>query len=308
VQTLDACIIGGGPAGLTAAIFLARFRRRAVVLDAGDSRASWIPRSHNHPAFPAGINGGDLLARMRTQLAGYDLPIVAKPAEALRQEGSGFRVETAGGAYVARTLVIATGVRDRLPPVADAVAHVREGLLRLCPICDAFEMIDRPLALLGWGAHAAGEALFLRGYAPEITVFTLGRPLGVKQREAGLLAAAGVEVVEAAVEAMAFGPSGVTVRAGGRPRDFDAVYSGLGMEPRSGLAAALGLERAADGRLVTGEHQRCSLPGVYAAGDVATGLNQIAVAMAQAELAATDIHNRLRAEEGRTLLAGAAGS
>lgn len=302
MRTLDCCIIGGGPAGLTAAIFLARFRRRAVVLDSGDSRAASIPHSHNHPAFPSGINGEELLARMRAQLADYDVPVVEARAEAVRREGDGrFRVETPGGDYRAPTVIIASGVRDHLPPVPDAAAHVRAGLIRLCPICDAYEMIDRRLAVIGWGAHAAGEALFLRGYTPQVTVFTLGRPLGISPRERRLLAEATIAVDEAPVEAVAVAEAGVSLMTGGAAQVFDAVYAGLGATPRSDLAAALDVERSEDGRLVTDARQRCA-PGVYAAGDVVTGLNQIAVAMAQAELAAVDIHNRLRSEERRSLL------
>jgi thioredoxin reductase (NADPH) len=78
---------------MTAAIFLARFRRRLRLLDAGDSRAAWIPRSHNHPAFPDGISGGELLDRMRAQMAGFGVERIAERATRLDREGAGFRVE-----------------------------------------------------------------------------------------------------------------------------------------------------------------------------------------------------------------------
>lgn len=306
--TVDCCIVGGGPAGLTAAIFLARFRRTAILLDGGESRASWIPRSHNHPAFPGGINGEDLLDRMRRQLAGFgQAPVAAKALSAQRHagpDGARFTVETAAGSVAARHLILATGVRDNLPPLPDAIAHIREGVLRQCPICDAYEVIDKRIAVFGTGACAAGEALFLRGYTRDVTLITLGAPLGLPEGDAQRLAEAGVTVLTDPVRALAADARrGVRVAlAEGRELAFDAAYAGLGVTPRTGLAADLGVDLTEDGRIATDAQQRCSVPGAYAAGDAVTGLNQIAVAMAQAEIAATAIHNARRAEEGLTLL------
>lgn len=307
---VDCCIIGGGPAGLTAAIFLARFRRSAVLLDGGESRASWIPRSHNHPAFPGGINGEDLLQRMRRQLAEFgEAPRPAR-AESARATDAGFAVETDAGQVLARSLILATGVRDNLPPLADAIAHVREGVIRQCPICDAYEVIDRRIAVIGTGRCAAGEALFLRGYTPDVTLVTLGEPLGLPEGDAARLAAAGIAVLTDPVHALAADPKdGVRVLLGnGQELRFDAAYAGLGVTPRTRIAAGLGVELTGDGRIVTDAQQRTSRPGVFAAGDAVTGLNQIAVAMAQAEIAATEIHNARRAEEGLTLMEDEAGA
>src|SRR5687768_8271186 len=111
----DCCIIGAGPAGMTAAIFLARFRRSVVVLDDGASRAALIPRSHNHPAFPGGIQGEELLRRMRCQLRDLAVPIEAGTTRSIaRAEGGGIRVG-ASRVWTARYVLLATGVRDRLP-------------------------------------------------------------------------------------------------------------------------------------------------------------------------------------------------
>lgn len=305
--TADCCIIGGGPAGLTAAIFLARFRRRAVIVDSGESRAAWIPRTHNHPAFPGGINGEALLARMRRQLAGYGMtPMAQRVTKATRRTGGDFLIETDAGAILAPHLIIATGVRDRLAPVADAVAHVREGVIRQCPICDAYEVIDRPVAVIGAGACAAGEALFLRSYTAEITLVTMGQPPDICPANLDRLRAAGIAINTAPLhEMIADRRAGVQLSFADKtpPAAFDAVYSGLGVVARTSLAAGLGVALEADGRITTDARQRTSQPGIHAAGDVVTGLNQIAVAMAQAEIAATDIHNTLRRAEGLTLVA-----
>ncbi|WP_210528974.1 NAD(P)/FAD-dependent oxidoreductase [Rubellimicrobium arenae] len=302
-QDLDCCIIGGGPAGLTAGIFLARFRRRFVVMDGGDSRASWIPRSHNHPAFPGGINGEDLLARMRRQLEEFGGLRRDGTVSAVEREADGrFRVTTSAGDLRARHLILATGVQDRLPPVEDAVGHVRQGTIRQCPICDGYEVTGRRIAVLGALPCAAGEALFLRTYTSDITLVTLGMPLDVDGAARSQLEAAGVRLIETPVRRLLCEGGDVEIHLeDGTTLAFEAAYSGLGIEPRTDLAASLGVDLTEDRRIVTGAHQRTSAPGVYAAGDAVTGLNQIAVAMAQAEVAAVDIHNALRRAEGLCL-------
>lgn len=303
-RIVDCCIIGGGPAGLTAAIFLARFRRTAVVFDAGDSRASWIPRSHNHPAFPDGINGEDLLARLRTQLARYGGTIARGAVTAVTRDADGtLRVGTARRTARAGSVIFATGVRDRLPPVARPVAQVRRGTVRLCPVCDAYEVIDKRIAVIGSDANAAGEALFLRSYTADVRLVTLGEPMALSDAQRQRVGEAGIPVLEDSIRSIKVTESGDAVIhfASGLRERYDAIYSGLGSDAHTDLAVRLGVRLSADGCIATEEDQRCSEPGVYAIGDVVTGLNQIAVAMAQGEVAATAIHNALRQREGLSL-------
>ena len=161
---LDCLIVGGGPAGLTAAIYLARFRRRAVLVDAGSSRAAWIPISHNHPGFPDGIAGEELLARMRAQAGRYGASILAGEIGRLERRADGFTATMADGSRLrARHVLLATGGEDQPPPMdlptlGEAVGR---GLLRYCPICDAYEARDRRIALVG-----ARKCRGARGAAP----------------------------------------------------------------------------------------------------------------------------------------------
>jgi thioredoxin reductase (NADPH) len=300
---MDCCVIGGGPAGLTAAIFLARFRRSVVLVDGGQSRAAWIPRSHNHPAFPGGINGEDLLNRMRKQLAEFAATHISDTVTAVHRRPDGrLQVATGDAMFMTRYVILATGTRDRLPPVADAVVHVRQGLIRLCPICDAYELIDRRIAVIGYGASGAGEALFLASYSSDVSLVTLGEPLGLAPDDETRIRAARLAVVTAPVRRIVAADARVRVDfESGERMVFDAVYAGLGNDPRTDLARELGVELSDDGRILTDTKQRTSVAQVYAAGDVVTGLNQIAVAMGQGEIAATDIHNAIRRDENLCL-------
>ncbi len=301
----DCLVVGGGPAGMTAGLFLARFRRRVAVLDGGESRASSIPRTHNHPAFPGGINGEALLSRMRAQLAEYGATLMLGAVVEVAREPGGFALRQGERSLKTRYLVLATGVRDRLPPVADAEAHVRNGTLRQCPICDAYEVIDKRLAVIGALKCSAGEAIFLTTYTHDVTLVTLGEKPEWGAEDAARLEAAGVRVEErpAAGIRVEEGRGARLDFTGGDGLGFDALYSGLGIEPRTGLARALGVRLTEDARIITDARQRTSIEGCFAAGDAVTGLNQIAVAMAQGEIAAVNIHNSLREAEGRCLTA-----
>ena len=285
---------------MTAAIYLARFRRRVVLIDGGESRASLIPRSHNHPGYPDGIHGNDLLDRMRRQMDRFEVSVLrGKATGAARMPDSSFRITAEGQAILADHIILATGSRDRLPPLEDALAHICQGLLRQCPICDAYELSGQPVAVIGAGECAAGEALFLRHYTPDIAMLTLGDSLDVPSPLLAKLEKAGVRIIPDKATDWKFAEDGVSVTLAQGPVRFRAVYAGLGIVPQNGLAKDLGLELAEDGRINTDAHQETSVPKVFAAGDVVTGLNQIAVAMAQGEVAATRIHNMLRLQEDR---------
>jgi thioredoxin reductase (NADPH) len=174
---MDCLVIGGGSAGLTAAIYLARFRRRFLVLDAGASRTAWIPVSHNHAGYPEGIAGTELLARMRAQAERYGAKIVQAEVERLEQRaGGGFAAVMADGSrHEAERVLLATGTEDMPPPLdlPEREAAVQRGLLRYCPICDAYEVTGRRIALAGTRRCRVQEALLLRGYTADLTLLTL---------------------------------------------------------------------------------------------------------------------------------------
>lgn len=288
-ELTDALIIGGGPAGLMAAVYLARFRRRVIVLDSGKSRAALIPRTHNAPAFPDGIEGEALLERLRLQATEYGADLIGATAERVcRRDEGGFVVETEDARFETRTLLLATGVVNVEPPLENHDGAVRAGLLRYCPICDAHEVKDKRIAVVGNSARSASELDFLRTYSPHVSL------VAANAEASRVLEAAGCELrgVAAGIEA-SNGNVSIALESGGVER-FDTMYSCLGVRPQSALAEQLGMQLAQEKTIEVDKQQRTSIVGAYAAGDVVHALDQIAVAFGHAAIAATAMHNLLR--------------
>jgi thioredoxin reductase (NADPH) len=304
---LDALVIGGGPAGLTAAIYLGRFRRRFLVADGGESRLGLIPITHNHAGFPGGIEGRALLARMKVQAEEYGAVVLAQTVSSLRRDGEIFVAVAGDQTLRARYVILATGVEDR-PATPDFARAIQKALIRICPICDAYEVIDQHIAVIGVGAHGAREALFLRDYSRRVTLLNAGPRADLDDGILRELATAGIELIEAEARAVFRDGDGqvMLVLSDDRRLGFGAVYSALGTMPRTQLAASLDIRTNETGCIVVDDHQRTSVDGLYAAGDLVRGLNQINVAEAEAAIAATDIHNRLKsAQQGRAPSASA---
>lgn len=287
-ETAEIVIVGGGPAGLLAAVYLARFRRRVVVLDAGQSRAALIPRTHNAPAFPDGIEGEALLERLHKQAARYGAAFVRAKAHAVGRERRSFRIETEGAAFAAEAVLFATGVANIEPEIEDHDAAVRAGFVRYCPICDGHEATGKRIAVLAASARAAEERVFLRTYSDRVDL--------VARDAAAAEALAGTGETAPVARAIVCGSNGVEVTcADGAAHRYDTLYACLGVAPRTELAQQLGVALAAEATIEVDKHQRTNVPGVFAAGDVVHALDQIAVAFGHAAIAATTIHNELRA-------------
>lgn len=296
---LDCLIIGGGPAGLTAAIYLARFRRDVRVIDAGGSRAALIPTSHNYPGFPDGISGRELLVRLREQSRRYGALLTTGNVGDLTCLESGyFLAKTDAETIEARTILLATGSMDVEPALPNINDAIRTGLVRHCPICDGYEVIDRDVAVIGRGTKGLNEARFLRHYTHKVTLFTLGAPHEISEPDRAALERCGISIVDEALSEVSTQDGaivGLQTRSGAMYR-FDTLYSALGCRVRSDLARAVGAACDNVGQIVVDDKLRTTVPGVYAAGDVANDLNQIAVGTGHAAIAATQIHNLLRAD------------
>jgi thioredoxin reductase (NADPH) len=290
---LDCLIVGGGPAGLTAAIYLARYRRATRLVDCRESRAALIPESHNYPGF-RGIGGPELLRRLRDQALRHGAVLEEGRVTALERSANGdFLARCGNNEFRAKCIVLATGLVDERPPIDGFGDSVYAGAVRFCPICDGYEAMDRRIGVLGEVAAAGKKALFLRTYSRDVVVFSTDDECAVPPDTFDALREAGVEVVgrPARVERMDDRVS--VIGHDGTHHDLDVLYPALGCTVRSELATALGARCNDIGNVRVDEHQQTSVDGLYGAGDVVTDLHQLSVAVGHAAIAATAIHNRL---------------
>jgi thioredoxin reductase (NADPH) len=282
---LDCLIIGGGPAGLTAATYLARYRRAARVIDAGASRAKQIPLSHNYPGFK-GIAGTELLERLRDHATAFGAEIRSGEVTGLVEREGRFVANVGKEQVEARFILMATGLIDETPITTGGAP---QSLIRYCPVCDGYEAIDRRIGVLGPLEAAAKKAIFLRTYSRDVSVFVTD----AEQREN---IRKGLEVVGIKLRA-SDGQVSIEndfVRISVNESGFDEVdilYPALGCVVRSQMALQLGARSDKVGCLQVDSHQQTAVKGVYAAGDVVTDLHQLSVAIGHAAVAA--IHNEL---------------
>ena len=302
-EPLDCLVIGGGPAGLTAAIYLARFHLNILVVDAGKSRASWIPCTRNHAGFPEGISGKELLERMREQACKYGAKVQTEFVTKLeRDEESGLFAATWGsGSAVARSVLIATGVTNRRPPMDEELHDeaLSRGLVRYCPICDGYEVTDKRVGVIGSGSHGVAEAVFIRSYTADVTLIAPDKALRLKPEDSRKLKDAGIECVDGPAQAVAIDRNCIVVDTAEGHYAFDSIYPALGSDTHTQLAEMMGADLSSDDCIKVDSHQRTSVPGLYAAGDVVIGLDQISHAMGEGGVAATTIRNDLCAIEPR---------
>jgi thioredoxin reductase (NADPH) len=296
-KPLDCLIVGGGPAGLTAATYLARFHLKLKLVDAGKSRAAMIPCTRNHAGFPEGISGADLIARMKEQAQLYGAAIEDGFVSRIECTEGLFVAEWGCGPVAAKTVLLATGVSNRRPSI-DEQAHdaaLTAGLIRYCPICDGYEVTDKRVAVVGTGEKGAAETLFLRSFTADLVLFAPEGPHDLSDEECAALAEAGVRIVDGPV-AIEPGTQSIEVIVGAKRQAFDSLYPALGSDTHTQLAEMLGARLNDQGCIGVDAHQRTSVPGLYAAGDVVIGLDQISHAMGDGGVAATTIRNDLAKE------------
>ncbi|MDT7934233.1 MAG: NAD(P)/FAD-dependent oxidoreductase [Sphingomonadaceae bacterium] len=260
-QPIDCVIVGGGPAGLTAAIYLARYHLRVRVIDAGDSRAEWIPLSHNHAGYPDGVSGVDLVHAMRAQAARYGAVVEPGFVQSLAHADGLFRAQTSLGSIAARSVLLATGTVNMGPPMSEE-AHsegLARGLIRYCPVCDGYEATDKRIAVLGAGDRGAREALFLRSYSREVTLIDPEGEPDLSNKRRAELAAAAIRVIPGPVAAVMLDRGQVVIATAHGPLGFDTLYPALGSHVRSELAVMLGVIVSEDHCILVDDHCRAGL-------------------------------------------------
>ena len=256
------------------------------------------PDEPQHPGFCRWHLRQDILARTRTNLEQYGAAIQSGRVTGLQKQPDRFIavVEDNDGGMeqiAARRVVLATGSVDIEPDLPDMPNAVQRGLVRYCPICDGYESRDRKIAVIGYGAHGIGEAVFIaRTYSHDVTLLTLGQALELNPEQQARLDEHDIKIVESPVESLEIEDDRISaVHMGGKEHRFDVLYSALGLKYRSDLAISLGAEHDPSGGLIVDSHCQTTVKGLYAAGDIVRGLDQIVVGMGHAALAATHIHN-----------------
>ena|SRR5436190_7111802 len=292
----DVLIVGGGPAGLSAALMLGRCRRRVLVCDVGEPRNRRAAALHGYLTrdgmAPAAFN--DL---GRRELPQYGIEFRCVGVTAAAADGNHYCVTLANGAAErARFLLLATGVIDDLPAIPGLDACYGRSVFH-CPYCDGWEWRDRRLAVVGHAAHAAQLALGLRTWSGDLVLCANGRRIQKSQRER--LARNGIRVRQDRIAAIEHHDGMLSAIAFDRgevlPRD--AVFFTTGQHPQSALAQSLGCLLTHRGTIKTGNLCETNLPRVFVAGDASRDAQFVVVAAAEGVKAAMAINRALQAEE-----------
>jgi thioredoxin reductase len=292
----DAIVIGGGPAGLSAALYLGRFRRRTLVVDAGKPRNASSPAAHGLLTRD-GVPPGELLSEARRQLAAY-ASVALRRGEVVSAEpaGDGFIVRLDdGGEAQARRLLLACGVRDELPAIEGLRERWGVSVLH-CTNCHGYEAADLPLALIARGDVAVGAAAAVLQVSRDLVLCTAWSS-GLAEIDKRRLAERGVRVIETAIARVTGAPPRLVIHfADGSSLVRSAIFVRAAMRLASELPAQLGCKLDAPHRLCVGPTWETSVRGVYAAGDIAAK-DQIAIAVASGAQAAIALNGDLVQED-----------
>lgn len=251
-----------------------------------------LPGVGIYPGFPGGISGSGLLKALHTQAETYGVKMVRKRIDGLKRKAPGFLATFDGSQVKARFVLLATGIVDKSPQLPGLDEAIADGSIRYCPVCDGYEAADQRIGVLGHSSDASSKAAFLRTYSNDVTLLSLD-DRATSAEKAQTLRKAGVKV---AGPVSAIERSDTSIRAvlqDGQSLPFDVIYPALGCEVRSDLASSLGAKTNDVGCVEVDAHQRTTVDGIYAAGDVVSDLHQIAVGTGHAAIAATHIHKSL---------------
>lgn len=294
----DCIIVGGGPAGLSAALLLGRCRRRVLVCDTGEPRNRWSEAVHGFFSRD-GVAPLELLSLARAQLERYETVELRHLAVTdADQTGDGFAVHLADGAVEhTRTLLLATGVVDDVPDIPGFSDLYGRGVHH-CPYCDGWEYRDRPLAVYGRGDLGWGVARALTVWTEQITLCTDG-PCELGDERRGELERLGIVVREERVAALdeREGRLAAVTFTGGAPVACDGLFFATGQRQASPLPAKFGCTFTPKGAVATRKRERTDVPGLYVAGDASKNSQLVAIAVAEGTEAGFSINQELLAAD-----------
>ncbi|HEX7189968.1 MAG TPA: NAD(P)/FAD-dependent oxidoreductase [Thermoanaerobaculia bacterium] len=292
--TYDAIIVGAGPAGLTCAIFLARYRRRVLVADSGQPRNAASRGIHGfigHHSIPP----AELLARGRQEARDFGAEISDCTVEGIERVGDVFEATTTAGTFTARRIVLAYGVRDELPDIPNIRDYYGVSLFH-CPDCDGYECSDKRIGIVGSGKSAAGLALKLLQWSCDLTIFMHGKPRDFDKEMTSKLLAEQITLKDERILALEGEGGRVTtvVLDSGERVPADALFFNVGCTRQCRLAEDLGCEVSSETPNVTvDEYRQTTVEGVYAIGDLVAGAQLVITSAADGAIAAIAINKSL---------------
>jgi thioredoxin reductase len=300
-QQYDVAIVGGGPAGLCAALWLARYLHTVVVVDSGDPR-NWETRGINGYLGHQGIRSPELRTIGRAECAEYGVEFVDGIVDrAINEAGELFAVELHDGTTIeARRILLAIGIKDYWPDIPGLERCYGE-TVHVCPDCDGYESRGKKTVVVGKGRKAVGMALALVNWTRQIVICTNGEKAEMGQALLDKLKEMNIPVLEAPIKGVVSKSKeiiGIDLE-GGMSLDCERLYFAIGQYPSDDLGAQLGCKRDELGRLVIDARNHTSVKDVYAAGDIAPGPQLAIVAAASGAVAAIAIHASLIPETSR---------
>ncbi len=296
-QEVDALIVGGSYAGLSAAMALGRALRRVLVVDSGRPCNRQTPHSHNL-LTQDGATPAQLAATARAQVLAYPtVRLHADTVTSMRATPAAFEAGTAGGLRVrAKKVLFATGIADQLPAIAGFVECWGISAIH-CPYCHGYEYRQQPTGILANGPAALDFAQLIRNWTPDLTVFTNGTPTFSPEHAARLQALGiGVESREIRELAHAHGQLASVVFTDGRRHPLLALYARLPFTQHCPLPQELGCALLESGHLQTDEFRRTTVPGIFAAGDNSSWMRSVAGGIAAGSAAGAFINHDLIGE------------
>ena len=287
-------VVGGGPAGLTAALYTTRLGHDTAVIDRGGGRAAMMLDTHNVIGITEEVSGNEFLATATEQVQEYGADYFQDFVSAVEPADGGFRVTADDVEATTDHVVLATGFSDERPD--PPLPRTGRGL-HWCLHCDAYMFVDEPVYVMGVGNSAVHVAMIMLNFTPEVDLLTRGEEPEWSAETRAMLEAHPVDVVHeeiAGLERREDGWLEAMDFADGTVREYRGGFAMYGADYNTDLAEQLGCDLTEDGKIAVGDHCRTSVEGVYAVGDVTPGHNQVPVAMGEGAEAGIGIYDDLR--------------
>lgn len=298
-DSYDVAVVGGGPAGLTGALWLARYLHKVVLIDSGDPR-NWETRGVNGFLGESGIKPAQLRGYGRAECEKYGVELVDDSVEeATNRNGDLFSLQLKGGRCIdARRVLLAIGIKDVWPEI-EGLDRCYGETVHVCPDCDGYESRDKKVVIVGKSRKAVGMALALTTWTDKIVICTNGEPGEITDEQCEQLGNLNIPIIEAKIRRLV--SNGTEISAveleGDMHLDCDSLFFAIGQYPADDLGAQLKCERDELGLIVVDDRYHTSVKNVYAAGDIVPGPQLAIAAASDGAIAALAIHHSLIPEE-----------